>query len=108
MNSAELRHPLLPGDASKPTTAAGISGPILDSSSAHPAGKAKYGRFRAFLRAISVFVYFASGCLTYGPSSYSLGRKRDLSDMCTAYTLLRSSVPHYTTPTATSTMRICP
>ncbi|KAI2778031.1 acyltransferase-domain-containing protein [Daldinia loculata] len=65
MNSAELwRRPPLPGDASNPKSAAGVSGPTLDSNTAHPAGKAKYGRFRAFLRAVSVFVYFASGCLS--------------------------------------------
>ncbi|KAK6951532.1 hypothetical protein Daesc_006053 [Daldinia eschscholtzii] len=65
MNAAELRrHSPSLDHVSKPKPTTGAPGPTLDSNTAHPAGKAKYGRFRAFLRAVSVFVYFASGCLT--------------------------------------------
>ncbi|KAI1102535.1 acyltransferase-domain-containing protein [Jackrogersella minutella] len=64
MTTAELRRRPPPSDnAPEPNLTAGVTGPALDPNVAHPAGKAKYGRFRSYLRALSVGIYFASGCL---------------------------------------------
>ncbi|KAI1499547.1 acyltransferase-domain-containing protein [Biscogniauxia marginata] len=63
--TAELRRrpPTIP-DVPEPNLTAGVTRHAPDPSTAHPAGKAKYGRFRAMLRAISCAIYFSSGCLT--------------------------------------------
>ncbi|KAI1767971.1 acyltransferase-domain-containing protein [Hypoxylon sp. FL1150] len=68
MTAAELRQrgPLpgkvaIPESESKSKQTADTTNP---SNMAHPAGKAKYGRFRALLRAITFAIYFGSGCLT--------------------------------------------
>ncbi|KAI1204569.1 acyltransferase-domain-containing protein [Annulohypoxylon truncatum] len=65
MTTAELRHRPPPSDdAPEPNSKAGIAGPVLDPNVGHPAGEAKYGRFRAFIRAVTFLIYFTSGCLT--------------------------------------------
>jgi hypothetical protein len=52
-------------EVSESKTADSITNPALDPEVEHPSGKAKYGRFRAFIRACSFGLYFAIGTLTY-------------------------------------------
>lgn len=37
--------------------------PVVASEFVHPAGKAKYGRFRSYIRALTFSVYFMSGII---------------------------------------------
>ncbi|KAI1396840.1 acyltransferase-domain-containing protein [Hypoxylon fuscum] len=65
MTAAELRQrPPPPGNVAESKSIADATNPALDPNIAHPAGKAKYGRFRALLRAVSFTIYFTSGCLS--------------------------------------------
>ncbi|KAI0381250.1 acyltransferase-domain-containing protein [Hypomontagnella monticulosa] len=66
MTTAELRHrpPRPHGKILEANLKAGTAQTAPDPAIAHPAGEAKYGRFRAFIRAVSFLIYFASGCLT--------------------------------------------
>ncbi|KAI1336352.1 acyltransferase-domain-containing protein [Xylariaceae sp. FL0016] len=64
MATAELRRrPPSSKVIPEPNLTAGIAKPATDPSIYHPAGKAKYGRFRAFVRAVSFGLYFTSSCL---------------------------------------------
>ncbi|KAI0003590.1 acyltransferase-domain-containing protein [Xylariaceae sp. FL0662B] len=65
MTAAELRHRRLPPEnGSDPNLKTEYSNPALDPNIAHPAGKAKYGRFRAFIRLLTFSIYFTVGILT--------------------------------------------
>ncbi|KAI0017850.1 acyltransferase-domain-containing protein [Xylariomycetidae sp. FL0641] len=66
MTTADLRQRKPPAaeNIPEPNLTAGVTNPAHDPKIGHPSGKAKYGRLRSYFRAVSFFVYFASGCLT--------------------------------------------
>ncbi|KAI0160088.1 acyltransferase-domain-containing protein [Hypoxylon sp. FL1284] len=64
MTATSLRQrPPAPSKVPDPKSAIDATHPAPDPNAAHPGGKAKYGRFRAYFRALSVLIYFTSGCV---------------------------------------------
>ncbi|KAI5865237.1 acyltransferase-domain-containing protein [Durotheca rogersii] len=57
------REPPPPNDLAESQPPSDVTDPALDPDAAHPAGQAKYGRFRAFIRALTFSIYFGCGCL---------------------------------------------
>ncbi|KAI1330179.1 acyltransferase-domain-containing protein [Xylariaceae sp. FL0255] len=65
MTTAELRQRKAQAEAEIPESkiAAGATKPASETKIDHPAGEAKYGRFRSRLRALTFGLYFGTGCL---------------------------------------------
>jgi lysocardiolipin and lysophospholipid acyltransferase len=71
MSTSELRQRValnhVPETKNPPTATSDTNGypPRRNEELAHPSGKAKYGRFRALIRAFTFSLYFTAGCLVY-------------------------------------------
>ncbi|KAI0814701.1 acyltransferase-domain-containing protein [Xylaria sp. FL0064] len=71
MTTSELRQRARPAtDIPGPDLVAEIKNPALDPKIGHPSGKAKYGRFRSYLRAFTFSLYFGSGILAVHLSQF--------------------------------------
>ncbi len=67
MTTSELRRrvALNPVEVSPNSSSTDTYPPKKNDALAHPSGRAKYGRVMAFLRALSVGIYFFTGIIVY-------------------------------------------